>query len=642
MARRELGAVQEGRPRRTKVDWWPSERQAWKPPEDLTVTQWAERSVRIPRKGNAEGGPYRVSRTPYCRGIMDAWANPDVSRICFLKPTQIGGTQAQLNCLGYSIDQDPGPTLYVLPKEEIAKEFSDERIVPQIEESPDLRRHFLERKGLHLKFDLMDLDLGASTQPDSLASKAIRYLFLDEVDKYPAFSGKEGDPISLAEERTRTFWNHKVFITSTPTTRHGFIWRAWLACDVQLRYWVPCPHCGKHFLFSKDDLRWPEDERDERRIRQYDLAQYFCPECGEEILDTDKPKMLDRGVWAREDDKVRPDGSIENPPEISGEVGFTVNCFYSPWITWSEIAAKWVKAQGDVALLMNVVNSWFAEIWEEKDHDITKKTLAARVTSYKQQDCPPGVKVITAGVDVQKNKFYYVIRGWGYGEESWLLKVGQPIYWENLAHELFEIRYGDMPIRMAFIDSGYRTDEVYEFTRAHQDVSRPIKGQDRNKSGIPIVVNKIDRHPYTGSAFQGSVQLCNVDTSFFKDKLMRHIASKEEAQWHLPSNVTDEYMRQVASEHRIFVRNRAKGGGHYEWVTKPGHRANHFLDAEVYALAAAYQIGVHAMLRPSDSAPKPKPRAGQRRRNEEEPERGIRGRGKGGYLDRARRGAIRR
>lgn len=627
-----------GRRRRSKVDWWPAERQAWKPPEDLTVTEWAQRSVCIPHKGNAEGGPYRISRTPYARGIMDAWGNPDVTKIVFLKSTQIGGSQMQLNCLGYAIDQDPGPTLYVLPKEEIARDFADERIARQIEGSPDLYRHFVDKKGLHFKCDLMDVSLGAATQPDSLASKAIRYLILDEVDKYPAFSGKEADPVSLAEERTRTFWNYKIFVTSTPTNRYGLVWRAWQACDVQLRYWVPCPCCDAYFLFSKEHLHWPEDERDERLIRQHDLAQYFCPECGEEVLDTDKPEMLDRGVWAREEDEVLEDGSIVDPPEISGEVGFFVNCFYSPWITWSDIAAKWVKSQGDVALLMNFINSWLGEIWEEKDHDITKKTVAARRGGYKQQECPPGVKVITAGVDVQKNKFYCVIRGWGYGEESWLLKAGQPIYWESLARELFEIRYGDLPIRMAFVDSGYRTDEVYEFTRAWQDVSRPIKGLDRTRSGVPITVSKIDRHPYTGSAYRGSVQLCNLDTDFFKDKLMRLIANKDEALWHLPENVTDEYLRQVVSEHRIYVRNRNKRGGHYEWVTKPGHRANHFLDCEVYALAAAYQIGVHAMVRPTDDVPKSSSRGRRRSEGDEQAERYNRKRSRGGYLDRVRGG----
>jgi phage terminase large subunit GpA-like protein len=86
------------------------ERRAWAPPEDLTVSEWADRHrVVSARKGNPEPGPWRTSRTPYLREIMDAAGDPDVEFIAVVKPAQVGGSEGAIrNPLGYWIDQDPG------------------------------------------------------------------------------------------------------------------------------------------------------------------------------------------------------------------------------------------------------------------------------------------------------------------------------------------------------------------------------------------------------------------------------------------------------------------------------------------------------------------------------------------------------
>jgi len=74
-----------------------------------------------------------------------------------------------------------------------------------------------------------------------LRSTPARYIFLDEVDAYPASADEEGDPVSLAEARSLTFAHlRKVFPSSTPTIRAlSRIEREYEASD-QRRYFVAC------------------------------------------------------------------------------------------------------------------------------------------------------------------------------------------------------------------------------------------------------------------------------------------------------------------------------------------------------------------------------------------------------------------
>ena len=53
--------------------------QEWVLPEKITVSVWADRHRRLDVKTSAEPGQWSTSRTPYLRGIMDAFTDPYVS-----------------------------------------------------------------------------------------------------------------------------------------------------------------------------------------------------------------------------------------------------------------------------------------------------------------------------------------------------------------------------------------------------------------------------------------------------------------------------------------------------------------------------------------------------------------------------------
>ena len=283
------------------------------PPEDLTVSEWAEKYRILSSNTAAMPGPWRNDKTPYLKEVMDELLNYETEEIIFCKCTQIGGSEALLNMLGYIIQQDPSPAMIVYPSDKLAESISENRIRPMLKSTPAIRRVYREFQSqkLELQFEGMYLTLAGSNSPSSLASKAIKYLFLDEVDKYPGASSKEADPISLARERTKTFRNSKIYMTSTPTIRTGQIWKALEGADIEKHYFVPCPHCGEFIELKFRQLKWPEEKEGMTASERADQAVYVCQKCGCVITDQHKDRMLRFGEWRTVRENTLPSSAFQ-------------------------------------------------------------------------------------------------------------------------------------------------------------------------------------------------------------------------------------------------------------------------------------------------------------------------------------------
>jgi phage terminase large subunit GpA-like protein len=570
------------------------------PPTDMVPSVWAD-THRILSQQSAEPGPWRTDRTPYLREPMDSIGDPDVERICFMASTQVGKTEWLLNCIGYAIDQDPGPTMLVMPRDEDRDYMGSMRVQPMLNDSPALAAHLTpwawDVNRRYISFDRMTLYYASAQSPAGLASRPIRYLFCDEVDKYPQFAGKEAGPLDLARERTRTFFNRKQCVSSTPTTKEGTIYREWQKSD-QRRYWVPCPHCRAFQVLNFACIVLPEGQRDARRIREDKLATYHCGECGAQIEDRNRPAMLAAGVWVPDGGAVAPDGTITGVRMDSRYRGYHINCLYSPWLTWSDIAGEWVAAQGDTESLYHFVTSWLGEPWEERVAQIEPEHLSSLARDYPANTVPEDALVLTAGVDVQADQLYYTIRAWGEHGASWLVRGGRVYTWASLVDDVVKATFSGRQVQVACIDSGYRTDEVYDLCRDFPDVLRPVKGEDH---GILFRGSKIERHPRSGSVLPASMLLWLLNVDLLKDKLARQIGS---GVWLVHKETTEEYLRHVASEHKVVVRQGKAKAAASVWRKRPGYRANHWLDCEVYALAAVEMVGaLDGRVRPRSSTP---------------------------------------
>jgi phage terminase large subunit GpA-like protein len=569
-------------------------------PREITVTEWSDQNRRLDPMSSAEPGVWRTERTPYLREPMDAFADPAVEDITIIASTQVGKTESMLNMLGYAIDEDPGPTLWVTARIEDIKTIALDRIKPMIDLSPTLcthKTHYtddISKSGI--KLENMILYMAGSNSPAGLASRPIRYLFLDELDKYPKFSGKEADPLSLSTERTRTFWNRKIVKSSTPTTKDGVIHKEYQKTDKK-RFHVPCPHCGVFQPLVFPQISWGE-ERDPEKVKEERLAFYECTACKGRIDDLHKPKMLSAGKWVPDGCQVEKDGTLTGEIPRTTRRGYWINCLYSPWLTWSDIAAKFLESREDIPKLMNFVNSWLAEIWEEKTEETKEDELRMLVQDVPEGIVPDEAILLTAGTDIQKDYMVYTIRAWGYNDESWLIRAGYAESWAQLETILFNTQYprrtlSPLQIRLACIDTGYRTDEAYEFTRRHRDRARAIKGVDR-LSGVPYTMSKIDRNPKTGAIMPGGVSLYRLDTFVYKDKLTRLITS-DPSIFHLYKEPMDDYFKQMTAEHKVIRRDKKNGKVWEVWCLKTEALKNNFWDTEVYSAAAADMLFVSSL-----------------------------------------------
>ncbi len=587
--------------------WTQAEVLAWKRPEKMTVSQWADQNRVLSAVTSAEPGRWKTGRVPYLEEIMDAFSDPFVEEITVMSASQVGKTESMLNMLGYVIDQDPGPTLVVMPREDDAKGLSSDRVLPMIKDSYALREHLPvlsdDISKLEYRLNRMFLYFAGSNSPADLASRPIRYLFLDEIDKYPKFSGNEADPVKLAMERQKTFWNKKTVKVSTPTTRQGYIFREFELSDKR-RFHVPCPHCSKYQILVLGQIKWLEGKDAPERIKNERLAWYECYHCKNRIEDYHKNKMLSFGKWVCEGSQIDTSGNIKGGNFKSKHRGYWITSLYSPWLTWSDIACEFLRSKDYIELLMNFVNSWLAEVWEEKTSKTKPEELAELALDYPREIVPVGVRVLTAGVDVQKDHFYISIRGWGYSQESWLILATRVETWEDVIHVVFKTAYpsevkniGPFDVRLTCIDSGHRTSEVYEVCREWQDIARPIKGQ-QHLSGNPFKVNNIDKFPETGRVIPGGLSLWHIDTSYFKDKVTRLVQNTKMGSpsgWHLYQGIHEEYLKQFCSEQKIIIRDRKKGKATEEWRPVSAHAATHFLDTEIYATAAAEMLRLFSL-----------------------------------------------
>lgn len=555
------------------------------PPENLTVSEWAEKYRMLDSKTSAIPGPWRNEKTPYLREIMDEFINYDTEEIIFCKPSQVGGTEAMQNMLGYVIQQDPSPTLIVYPTDTLAESISKNRLEPMIRASKPLRKLYNENESskLELQFDGMYLSLNGANSPSALASKAIKYLFLDEVDKYPGASKKEADPIRLARERTKTFTNQrKIYMTSTPTLQTGHIWQALQGADIEKHYFVPCPHCGEYIELKFSNLRFPSGD-DLDNSERADMAVYVCQECGCKITDQDRDNMIRYGEWRE----------VRRNTKASKKVAFWINTLYSPFVRFSEIVKEFLDSKDNPDLLQNFVNSWLAEPWEDTKLKTDADMVMERQTDLPQLVVPSWARYLTAGVDVQETCLYWTIRAWGPYITSQNIAHGQALSFQDIESTMntpYLTESGEQVIvSLCLIDSGYDADSTYDFCATNSEWAMPVKGASNPMMSHfkTSKINKVDSKAY-------GMNLVLVDGDKYKDMIASRMRKDNgKGAWMVYEGCDREYAEQVTSEHKV---NEKSGSRIVQrWRPKHSHIDNHYLDCEVYSLAAADILGVRML-----------------------------------------------
>jgi len=579
-------------------------RRGLRPDPDLTVSQWADAHRKLSSRASAEPGQYRTSRTPYLRAIMDALSpGHPAQRVTFMKAAQVGATEAGNNWIGFVIHHAPGPMLAVLPTVEMAKRTSRGRIDPLIEDSPALKERVQPARSrdagnsmLSKEFPGGILVLTGANSATGLRSMPARYVFLDEVDAYPASADEEGDPVSLAEARTTTFAHRrKVFMVSTPTIRGlSRIEREFEASD-QRRYFVPCPHCDAMQWLQFERLRWAKG--------QPETAAYHCEACEKPIAEHHKTQMLERGEW-------RATTVSDNPHAI----GFHLSALYSPigWKSWEQIARDWLAAQGSDEMLRAARNTLLGETWVESGEAPEWQRIADRREVFAAQ-VPMGGLFLTAGADVQKDRIEVDVWAWGRGLESWLVDhivipggPDDPSCWDKLTALLAQTWTHEngaiMTLAKLAIDTGYESAAVYAWARK-QGIAQvaPVKGLEGFNRATPVSGPTFVDATVNGRKLKRGARLWTVATATFKAETYRYLriekpsdedralgAAMPPGTIHLPDWADSEWLKQLVAEQLITVRNK-RGFARQEWQKL--RERNEALDTRVYARAAAWILG---------------------------------------------------
>lgn len=556
-------------------------------PENLTVSEWAEK-YRVLDETSALPGRWSNDVTPYLVGIMDSFNDPYIDQINFCKPTQVGGTEALINMLAYIIDQEPSPTMIVYPTDDLAKDVSNDKLKPALKKSPKIREKFYEgnSKELNLRFKGMNLYLRGAGSPSKLASKAIRFLLFDEIDKFGGASKKEASPYDLALERTKTFrHSRKIYSCSTPTLKSNYVWRLHEAADEIRHYFVPCPHCHEFIELKWKQVIFDKDEEIKMSISERAAtAFYVCQECGCKIEDRDKPQMLRKGEWR----VVKKQGSGN-----AKSVSFWLNSLYSIFVNWKDAVKEFLDSKDDPEKLQNFVNSWLAEPWEDTKLKTSEDLVMERQTELPELIVPEWAKMICGGVDVQETSLYWTIRAFGNFFTSQNITHGQALTFsdiENVMNKEYVREDGEkLIVNLCLIDSGNNADEVYDFCANNSDWALPVKGSS-NPMMSHYKLSKINKE----SSKAYGMNLVLVDGGKYKDMIAARMKRENgNGSWMVYQGCDEEYAKQVTAEHKINVKNGKNVT--LQWVPKTSHADNHYLDSEVYCMCAADIKGIRTI-----------------------------------------------
>ncbi len=559
------------------------------PPPVLLVSDWADRYRKLSPEASAEPGQWRTSRAPFQREIMNCINNPEVQDIAIMSSAQVGKTEILLNIIAYFIDYEPSSIMLIQPTIDMAEAFSKDRLAPMIRDTPKLRDKVKDPRAkdsentiLHKKFPGGHITMAGANSPASLASRPIRILLCDEVDRYPASAGSEGDPVKLGEKRTTTFWNRKKVKVSTPTVEGTSKIKKEFLRGSQEEWNVACPCCGKYQPYEF------------KRV-VFTSVTMSCVFCKEEFSEQE---------W-----KEQPHKWIAKYPERKKFRSFHLNELCSSFKHWDEIIEDFKTANDDYKKtgltdsLKVFKNTSLGETWEESGDGADDQELLKRREVY-NADIPDGVLLLTAGVDVQDDRLELEITGWCRGYESWGIykkeirgDITQEATWNRLVEELeteyyFKNGTGLMVAATCIDTGGHHTNMVYKFVKKMARMNKKIYGIKgySNTPGIPLIYKKtkVDiKNERDIIVDHTEIYILGVDSG--KEDIIARlkIAEAGPGYCHFPSNAdrgyNQIYMQGITSEEKItkFIKGKLKT----VWVKKQGIR-NEPLDLRNYAYAA--------------------------------------------------------
>ncbi len=554
------------------------------PSNRTSVEKWASDSVVLSERITEQSGNYSTKHYPYVKEVIESMRDPRVNKISLCWASQTSKTTSFYIMLGYVIDQKPQPILWVFPNQHLCKTFSYDRWMPFCRESKVINQHIPRDKTGNIdgdrftiqkqEFSKCTMNLVGAGSSANVRSFPVSVLVLDEIDVIPEFTRKE------CLDRIKARRNYKILQSSTPVSLRTGIWTEFEEGD-RRRFHVPCPHCETEFFYrlfndeGKLNLIWDENAITDEGV-DFDLIKkstyYVCESCGEKLNDLDKYNTIQKGKWIAGNSKAE-----------STNRSYHLNSFYSPAITFSRIAVEFLISKKNVESEMAFYNGWLAEPYREfENHSADIKKLKELESDYEKGEIKGEYRFIA--VDVQRANFFYVVRGFDKDGKSYLIDNGIAFNFQELV-ELsteYECNHG-------IIDTGYRTQEMYQEIHDHMPFWFGAKGQDRMQNSYKIT--SIDPFYHDQKKGRSKIHLININKNVWQQELLKK-RSGSTLDWHLYKNLEPDYIKQILSTEYKENINR-KGQSKLEWVVAP-HKQDHYWDCETYILCMAHMLGLRA------------------------------------------------
>ena len=566
-----------------------------KPRPRLTISQWADSYRKLSPEASSEPGQWHTDRAEYLREIMDTIGDNNIRTVVIMSSSQVGKTECLLNAIGFFIDHDPSPMLLIEPTLDMADAVSKDRLAAMLRDTPCLRGKVAEARSrdsnntiLHKTFPGGHITLTGSNSAASLASRPLRIVFADEVDRYDASAGPDGDPVSLAAKRTITFWNRKLVMMSTPVLRGLSRIESAFETSDQRYFEVPCPDCQEYQRLRWKNVIWNKDkDANGNTIKHYPkTAQYVCEHCGACWDNVTRWAAVRRGRW------------VATKP-FEGVAGFHLSEIYSSWVPLEDMARDWLAAQGNLNQMQTFINLSLGESWELPfEAKVEGHALLARCENYTANTLPDEIQWLTVGGDTQPDRLEISVWGFGAAEESWAIEhviLRGDLAQQDLFVELDNLLLGayrtvsgrELRISAACLDvAGPGGQQVLNFTqtRAARRIYG-IRGQPGAKHLWPARSSR--------SNSGGMIYMLGVDNG--KDTIysrLRGIDKPGPGYIHFPVHKLFDanYFKQLTCE-RVVTHYHKNGTPYRVWETPSGAR-NEALDCANYALAAFYSLGL--------------------------------------------------
>lgn len=566
-----------------------------KPLPKTSVSQWADNYRMLSSGISAEPGKWKTSRAPYQKDIMNAFTEPGIHRVVVKSSSQIGKSDMMNNVIGRFAHLDPCAIMMIQPTIDMAQDYSKTRIASMIKDTKVLNNLFYDVKSRDANNTILSkvfpggrLIMCGANSPAGLASRPIRILLADEVDRFPDSAGTEGDPVDLAAKRMTTFWNSCMGLFSTPTNEGSSRIDEEYLAGTQEEWQHKCPNCGEYHLLRHIDMTVDYKEiktpSGKKTVIVNDV-KWRCPHCGFSFSEKEM-KQTPQKYISRNADALK-----------NGIRSFFVNGFTSPWMTWTRIMREWLEAKGDPEREKVIMNTVFGESYKQKGAFEDEQIFLRRRESY-GAELPDGVLLLTAAIDTQDNRLEYEVVGWGKEEECWGIRKGivlgapnQARTWkeiDNILDKTYHFADGKgLKVVRTFIDSGgHYTSDVYNYCQKNFHKQRfAIKG--RGGPGIPLIY-KIAK----ANNAKAPLILLGVDDG--KQQIMDRLSidSPGPLYFHFPQDegikelsnrgYDDLYFKGIISEHKkVYKRN---GVLREVWETTKNVR-NEPLDLRNYNLA---------------------------------------------------------